>query len=348
MRLCKESQKLLVDHWLKLQIVETNRLLWNCMNRHACEREQKKAMLSMFDDVDKNRKDTFVPSPGSLRPPEYPQGVAIPAGVGGPIAAPVPVPVPAPVPVGGRVGGVHGRRVIGGVPLPGGHGVPGVPAAVRPGRGPVAPHGQQQGGGQVPQGGQQQEAGRVQQGGFHYYGIPPNRPQDPNVSEIRQIQKEDGYTYESRWATPADTGGAGYWVLNGPRWNTLAAQQHAAQQQQARQPARQPARPPARQLHGTGQQRLTAVVPAWQPSQRTTPPLNIMPAPANVHDERVRPQSLTDAQYRYTYHWLTPRTVQAQTGRAGNGEWVLNTRARHARRRSGQTTTLDSMFGQSR
>jgi len=321
MRLCKESQKLLVDHWLKLQIVETNRRLWNCMNRHACEREQKNAMLSMFDDVDKTRKDSFVPSPGSLRPPEYPQGVAIPAGVGGP----VPAPIPAPVPVGGRVGG--GRRVIGGVPLPGGHGVPGVPAAVRPGGGPVAPQGQQQG-------------GQVPQGGFYYYGIPPNQPQDPNVNEIRQIQKEDGYTYESRWATPAETGGEGYWALNGARWNTLAAQQQAAHAQQAIQPARQ--------LHGTGQQRLTAVVPAWRPSQQTAPPLNVLPAPANVHDERVRPQSLTDDQYRYTYHWLTPRTVQAQTGRAGNGEWVLNTRARHARRRTTQTTTLDTMFGQSR
>ena len=105
MRLCKASQKLLVDHWLKLQIVETNRRLWNCMNHQACEREQKRAIMSMLDGTEPRMKDTFVPSPGSIRPPEYPQGVAVPAGVGGPIPVPVPTPAPVPVPVGGRVGG---------------------------------------------------------------------------------------------------------------------------------------------------------------------------------------------------------------------------------------------------
>ena len=148
----------------------------------------------MLDGTKQNTKDTFVPSPGSLRPPEYPKGVEVPAGVGGPI--PVPAPAP-PVPVGGRVGG-RGRgrgRVPGGVvPVPGG--------------------GQQQ---------QQQQGGQQQQQQYGYYGMPDQPPVNPTVNEMREMRMPDGNTYPSRWLTAADTGGVGRWEQNGGYWNTAQA-----------------------------------------------------------------------------------------------------------------------------
>ena len=112
MSVCQESLKVLVDHWLKMKIVETNRKISQCLNHKECAAKRNKQMTEMFRKLVGDSK--MIPSPGFLRPP-YPgapaQNIAMPVGVRRGVRRPVgvPRPVPRPVRAGGRVGGE--RRV---------------------------------------------------------------------------------------------------------------------------------------------------------------------------------------------------------------------------------------------
>ena len=123
MAVCEASLKVLVDHWLKMKIVQTNKQLTRCLNRQQCEERRKKEMTTMFQGFGMSH---MIPSPGFLRPPGYPMAraapvaVARPVGVARPVARPVGVARPVARPVGGaRPVGVAARgRGRGRVPIP--------------------------------------------------------------------------------------------------------------------------------------------------------------------------------------------------------------------------------------
>ena len=98
MNVSEATLKELVDHFLKMRIVQTNRRLYACLNRKECAQRRQKQLeklLATAPHPERMVPMTSRPSPPSIQPPGQRQAVPVAQAV--PVGVPVGVPVTQPI-----------------------------------------------------------------------------------------------------------------------------------------------------------------------------------------------------------------------------------------------------------